>query len=186
MTRQARQSLLSKERLRKRYQPERVRILFVGEAPPASGRFFYQADSGLYRSVREAFAVALPQLREGPFLDAFRFLGCYLVDLCREPVDKMDARYRKRICAAGEARLSRRIRELNPEIIIVVVRSIESIVRRAEARAGWSGLTLGLPYPGRWHQQRNEFHRKLVPMLRVHLQMRKAKANAHDPKFEAV
>jgi len=32
----------ARERLRKRYRPSPVRILFVGESPPASGRFFYQ------------------------------------------------------------------------------------------------------------------------------------------------
>ena len=51
---------LSKERLRQRQRPRRVIILFVGEAPPASGRFFYQADSGLYRAIREAFVKAFP------------------------------------------------------------------------------------------------------------------------------
>ena len=36
------QAEAARERLRRRYRPARVRILFVGEAPPASGRFFYQ------------------------------------------------------------------------------------------------------------------------------------------------
>jgi len=57
---------LSKERLRQR--PRRVGVLFVGEAPPDSGRFFYQADSGLYRAIREAFIEAFPVLRERSFL----------------------------------------------------------------------------------------------------------------------
>ena len=178
-------SLLAKERLRKLYQPDCVRILFVGEAPPASGRFFYQADSGLYRAIEEIFVAAFPYLRQRPFLDAFQFLGCYLVDLCAEPVDKMDARSRKRICAASEVRLSQRIRKLNPEIIVALVRSIESVVRRAEARACWSGLHLDLPYPGRWHHYRKEFRRKLVPLLRAHLKARReVDQDAHGPESE--
>jgi hypothetical protein len=32
------------EALRNVYRPERVRVLFVGESPPVSGAFFYQAD----------------------------------------------------------------------------------------------------------------------------------------------
>lgn len=165
-------SLLAKERLRNLYRPDRVRILFVGEAPPASGRFFYQEDSGLYRAIRETFVAAFPYLHQPPFLDAFQSLGCYLVDLCAEPVDKMDAKSRKQICAASEVRLSQRIRQLNPEIIAVVVRSIESVVRRAEARACWRGLHFKLPYPGRWYHHREEFCRKLVPLLRAHLKPR--------------
>ena len=89
---------MARERLRRRYRPARVRILFVGEAPPASGRFFYQADSGLYRAVREAFVEAFPDVAAGDFLKAFQEMGCYLVDLCGKPVDRMAPRQRKRIC----------------------------------------------------------------------------------------
>jgi hypothetical protein len=78
-------NLRSTERLRRRFRPEKVRILFVGESPPASGRFFYQADSGLYRATRQAFLKAFPDLRERNFLESFRDLGCYLVDLCEPP-----------------------------------------------------------------------------------------------------
>jgi len=160
---------LARERLRRRHQPERVRILFVGESPPASGRFFYQADSGLYRAIRETFIEAFPNLRHRPFLESFQSLGCYLVDLCAEPVDRMEVRPRQRLCAAGEARLSKKIRQLDPQTVVVVVRSIGNVVRRAELRAGWSGVHVELPYPGRWHHYRKEFRRKLVPLLRTRL-----------------
>ena len=160
---------LVRERLRRRYRPERVKVLFVGEAPPASGRFFYQADSGLYRAIRETFIKAFPNLRDRPFLESFRSLGCYLVDLCSEPVDRMEARSRQLLCAAGETRLSKRIRQLDPETVVVVVRSIGKVVRRAELRAGWSGVHVELPYPGRWYHYRAEFRLTLVPLLRSHL-----------------
>jgi hypothetical protein len=157
---------LARERLRTHYRPDRVRILFVGESPPASGRFFYQADSGLYRAVRETFHTALPSLRKAEFLDSFCALGCYLVDLCREPVDKMTRDVRRCACCSGEARLARTIRTLRPEIIITVVRSIGENVTRAREQAAWSGPHLELPYPGRWQRARLRFSRKLVPLLR--------------------
>ena len=161
-------TLHAREQIRRQYRPRRVRILFVGEAPPASGRFFYQADSGLYRAIRDTFEAALPSLRsaDDDFLEAFRALGCYLVDLCGTPVDRMHRRLRRHICAAGEARLARRLRQLRPNIVVVLVRSIRCNVRRAEAAAGWSGVYLELPYPGRWHRFRLAFRRKLIPLLR--------------------
>jgi len=159
-------SLRSRERLRKRYRPERVRILFVGEAPPASGLFFYQANSGLYRAIRDTFLTAFPSLGKDEFLESFRALGCYLVDLCGEPVDRMNRQSRERICHAGEDRLARRLRRLRPKIIVTLVRSIESSVRRAEARAKWSGVQVALPYPGRWHHYRTVFRENLTPVLR--------------------
>jgi len=157
---------MTRERLRRRYRPARVRILFVGEAPPASGRFFYQADSGLYRAVREAFVEAFPHVATGDFLKGFQAMGCYLVDLCGKPVDRMVPRQRKRICLDGEARLARRLKHLRPKIVITVVRSISGNVKRSERRAGWLGEHIELPYPGRWHRYRRVFLQGLASVLR--------------------
>ncbi len=157
---------MARERLRRRYRPAHVRILFVGEAPPASGRFFYQADSGLYRAVREAFVEAFPDVAAGDFLKAFQEMGCYLVDLCGKPVDRMAPRQRKRICLEGEARLARRLKQLRPKIVITVVRSISSNVKRSERRAGWLGEHVELPYPGRWYRYRKVFLEDLTSVLR--------------------
>jgi hypothetical protein len=157
---------ITRERLRKHYRPDHVRILFVGESPPASGRFFYQADSGLYRAVKETFLRAFPSLKNAEFLDSFCSLGCYLVDLCGEPVDSLIQDARRHACRRGEARLAQKIRTLRPQTIVTVVRSIRTNVSRAKERAGWSGHHLELPYPGRWHRHRSKFRRLLVPFLR--------------------
>ena len=157
----------ARENLRKRYRPNRVRILFVGESPPASGRFFYQADSGLYRAVRTTFLQAFPSLRNSTeFLDSFCSLGCYLVDLCGEPVDNMSRDTRRCACRKGETRLAQEIRALHPETIVTMVRSIAANVKHVQERTGWTGRHLELPYPGRWHRHRTEFRRLLVPFLR--------------------
>jgi len=164
-------SVESRERLRRQYCPARVRLLFVGEAPPASGRFFYRADSELYRAIRDTFVTVWPSLRSSDrqFLEAFRAMGCYLLDLCAEPVDRLDPRLRHSIRRAGETRLARRLQKLRPMIVITVLRSIGCNVRRAEAAAGWSGLHVELPYPGRWHRFRIMFRRKLMRLLRTAL-----------------
>jgi len=154
-----------RERLRRRYRPDHVRILFVGEAPPVSGRFFYQGDSGLYRAVRSTFVAAFPSLLLDEFLQDFQALGCYLVDLCGQPVDHLARCARMSICFAGEVRLARTIRALCPTVMVTLVRSIRASVGRAQRMAGWAGLRLDLPYPGRWKHHRMEFQRQLVPVL---------------------
>jgi hypothetical protein len=159
-------SLQSKERLRQSFRPRKVRILFVGESPPASGRFFYQADSGLYRAIREALLKAFPDLRNADFLKSFRSLGCYLVDLCERPVDRLQPKARRKACSAGEPRLTKSLQALRPEIVIVVIRSIARNVQRSERQANWSGHHVELPYPGRWIRHRTAFVRQLVPILR--------------------
>ena len=155
----------SAERLRRSHRPARVRLLFIGESPPASGRFFYRADSGLYRAMRDAFRAVDPSIREEQFLPTFQAWGCYLVDLCAEPVDRLDTKSRRAACRAGEHLLAREIARLRPERIATVVRSIEGNVARALERARWTCPVLHLPYPGRWYRNRDVFIEMLRPVL---------------------
>jgi hypothetical protein len=158
-------SLRKREALRRKYRPDQVRILFVGEAPPVSGRFFYRGDSGLYRAVRDTFIAAFPSLRKEEFLEQFRTFGCYLVDLCGGPVDHLSRRARMDACYGGEVRLVRAIRVLRPTVVVTLVKAIRTIVERALTTAKWAGTYLELPYPGRWKHHRVEFERRLVPVL---------------------
>ena len=163
------QAANDREALRERYRPARVKLLFVGEAPPASGRFFYRANSGLYRAIQSAFIVAFPSIRSDGFLDTFQALGCYLLDLCGKPVDDLEPLKRKRICAEGEIRLATSIQLFQPETMVTVVRSILLNVERAQNFVGWTGLHVSLPYPGRWRSHRVLFEEALVPILRKEL-----------------
>src|SRR5437899_2982713 len=97
----------SRERLRRRYRPSEILLLFIGEARPASGRFFYRQDSGLYRAIRDAFCSLDPSVTDDRFLDIFQETGCYL-----------------------------RISRFQPAAIATLLRSIQNNVRRAADRAG--------------------------------------------------
>jgi hypothetical protein len=160
---------LARELLRRRYRPDEVRLLFVGESPPASGRFFYQADSGLYRAIRDTFFAAFPVLDKTDFLESFRDLGCYLIDLCQMPVDRFSGEQRRKACSDGEGGLAQTLKRLRPNITITVVRSIAANVRRAQQKADWRGTHLELPYPGRWQHHRTAFEQALTPVLRGEL-----------------
>jgi hypothetical protein len=155
-----------RERLRATFQPARLRLLFIGESAPASGRFFYQRDSGLYRAMRDALRTVDPSIDDANFLAVFQAAGCYLIDLCPEPVDDLDARLRQAACRAAEGPLSRTIARLQPPMIATLLRSIEDNVVRSAARADWHGPLLRLPYPGRWSRFRDQFVRDLAPVLR--------------------
>src|SRR5215469_2298624 len=126
-----------RERLRRWHRPARVRLLFIGESPPASGRFFYCRDSGLYRAIRDAFRIIDPTITDDGFLDLFQKSGCYLIDACARPVDYLGARSRREACLAGEPALTRKIRQLQPGAIVILLKSIGDNVRRAAVQAGW-------------------------------------------------
>jgi hypothetical protein len=155
-----------REKLRQNFRPPTVQLLFVGEAPPASGRFFYNRDSGLYRAMREAFQAAAPAITDENFLSVFQESGCYLIDACAEAVDQLDDRDRRRARVASEASLARRIQELQPPVIVVLLKSLRQNVERAAQRAGWQGRLIDVPYPGRWVRFRSEFVKAMIPELR--------------------
>lgn len=154
-----------REKLRESFRPKRIRIMFIGEAPPASGRFFYSANSGLYRAMRDAFRAVDPQINDENFLSFFRASGCYLTDLCPMPVDQLDAKTRRRARVAGEQLLSEKLILLRPEKIALVLRAIANHVVKPAKRANWRGEIIELPYPGRWHRHRVEFLEALEPKL---------------------
>jgi hypothetical protein len=165
-------NLRAREHLRLCYRPESVRFLFVGEAPPASGKFFYRADSGLYRAIRDTFMEVVPSIRNEKFLESFRLLDCYLVDLCATPVDQLSSQRRKRARLKPEARLTRIVKEISPKILITVVRSISANVKRAQMRANWTGTYYELPYPGRWKRHRLAFADQLGAILQQQIDKR--------------
>jgi hypothetical protein len=141
-------------------------LLFIGESPPASGRFFYSANSGLYRAMRAAFQIADSNVSDENFLTVFRALGCYLVDLSSEPVDRLDPPLRRAMRNDNEKLLARKIARLQPEMIAPVLRSIVRNVESAAAQANWHGQILQFPYPGRWSRHREAFIKALVPVIR--------------------
>jgi hypothetical protein len=155
-----------RERLRQHYRPHQVRLLFVGEAPPASGRFFYKANSGLYRAIQDVFTRVFPTVQNEGFLDSFCYLGCYLVDLCGTPVDRLNNKQREKARIKAEVRLSQILKDTAPKILINVVKAISINVRRALELADWRCVCIDLPYPGRWKHHRIEFERGLKAILR--------------------
>jgi hypothetical protein len=140
-------------------------MLFIGESPPASGLFFYSRDSGLYRATLAAFQEVDPAIYEENFLATFEAAGCYLIDLCGEPVDDLPPAARRAACLASERSLSRSIAQLQPVVIVTLVRSIERNVLRAASQVAWRGPYLHLPYPGRWSRLRDVFVSALVPAI---------------------
>jgi hypothetical protein len=148
------------------YRPFKVRVLFVGESPPVNGTFFYRGDSNLARYTHEAFTAEFPVGGEmSRFLTAFRDSGCYLVDLCHEPVNGMPRTRRRIARQAGIPFLGATMREAAPEIIIVVMKAIEGYVARAAAEAALNHVPRHvIPFPAQGHQR--QYVDRLTMILR--------------------
>lgn len=156
---------MTHDQLRRSYRPKQVRLLFVGESPPASGRFFYARDSGLYRAMLQTFATVDPAITDQNFLPVFQASGSYLVDLCPVPVDRLFLAQRRAARQSYEATLTRAIIRLRPKAIATLLRAIEGNVAQAIRGAKWKGTVIHLPYPGRWEHLRIQFHAQLTPVV---------------------
>lgn len=150
------------------FKPERVRVLLVGESRPAGGTFFYLENSILFQATREAFLRVRVDVEPGAFLREFMAAGCYLEDLCDHPVNRLAEREREAARAAAVPGLIHRLRGLEPDVVIVVMRAIADDVRRALSGAGLGSVPVEVvPFPRKKHRatyvrEMSEYFRRWV------------------------
>lgn len=147
------------ETLRRRYRPNDLRILFIGESRPACGTFFFAADSNLFLSTEAAFRRVYGECFQPGihFLNFFRSVGCYLEDLCLEPVNNLASTARRAAHRVAINHLANRLDGHHPHTIIVVgrSRSLCRSVGMALTEAGLQDvLRFELPFPAMSHQTR--------------------------------
>lgn len=121
-------------KLRKAYFPKKVRVLFVGEAPPGGGTFFYAGNSQVYRELKKALEVHLGN--PANFLEAFKERGYFLDDLTLEPINSIAQRKRGQALTPEVQLLAERIAEYQPELVISLLKRIRGPVAVAMRKAG--------------------------------------------------
>jgi hypothetical protein len=156
------------ERVRQRYRPPEIRLLFVGESAPAGGTFFYAQNSTLYYETRTAFATTLPTqiAATRTFLELFKGLGCYLDDLCLEPINHLEraARHQRRSDAEGS--LAQRIRGYSPLMVVAIGKTTAAPhVRAVLATPGLTKIPFRVAaFPGR-PEHKLMFHSEMDSIL---------------------
>jgi hypothetical protein len=157
------------EQLRARYRPQEIRLLLIGESPPANETFFYRGDSRLHRYTEQAFRAAQNRSFQDSeaFLTAFCAAGCFLEDLSHVPLDGQPDGARRKARIDSEAILARRLRGVRPRAIVCVMKAIERNVRRSVAYAGLEAVPFhAVPFPAQGHQKR--FVEETVPIIRTY------------------
>jgi hypothetical protein len=157
------------QNLRELYRPNKLNLLFIGESPPAGGTFFYAGNSLLFRYTRNAFSEALNQEWQdtGKFLSYFKSAGCYLEDLCLNPINGLTRPERRRQHTLGIVPLANRLSSWKnqPHAVIIIGCSIEHPVTSSLTRVNWNEKPIYiLPFPGNSHQTR--YVSELVEILK--------------------
>lgn len=160
------------ENFRRQHRPPDVRVLFIGESPPAkNSTFFYLGNSNLWKYTYEAFrnVYGTDLVHGNGFCEFFMSRGCYLEDLCLDPVNRMEKSERRRICEASVESLAKRISPFSPGAVVCVKKSIVRQVEMAMAKAELQAVPLHkLSFPSCGHQQEYvEGLAKLIKKLRA-------------------
>lgn len=152
------------EEIRQRYKPIKVRRLFVGESRPINGTFFYFENSNLYKYTKQAFEEIYSNFFD---LKSFMNDGYWLYDVCEIPVNGMSDASRRQCINDGIPQLMYAIREMEPEIVIVVKKGeLRTATRELITNLGYiDGHNLFyLSFPACGRQQ--EYKSGLVNILR--------------------
>jgi hypothetical protein len=146
---------MDRESIRRNFRPSKIRILFVGESPPANGAFFYM-DSPMTNYMAQVFAQVCGKEFQSlnDFLSFFKAEGCYLDDLSYAPVDNLPPRERRQTVDSCVGALAERMKEYKPKHVVVVLMRIEASVRRAAYIAKLQVPIHAVPFPGQGNQAR--------------------------------
>lgn len=139
------------EEKRKEYQPDKVKLLFVGESRPQQGTFFYFEDSNLFTFTKQAFQKANINFT----LDKFKELGCWLYDVCNYPVNNLSKTARNIEVQKNIPHLLNTIEKLKPDFIIIIKRGCfgDMVMREIlKIKFYHNHNTFNLPFPSCGHQ----------------------------------
>ncbi|MCP1310334.1 hypothetical protein [Paenibacillus tyrfis] len=103
------------------FQPECVKTLMIGDAPPGDGTFFFNGDSALLEQVKESFAIALGEdvpEDHWDFLHFFRSRECFLIHLCPRSINEVPEVDRERVRQQSVDRLAQQIADHRPSSIV--------------------------------------------------------------------
>ncbi|MEK7224696.1 MAG: hypothetical protein AAB221_03325 [Bacteroidota bacterium] len=121
---------------RQRFKPKKIDILFIAESPPQGGTFFYFRNSNLYSALFTAFHNVFQDITETTFLEIFKQKGCYLEDLCVNPVNGLNDFERTKARMKGVSILTKKLQIYRPKVIIILMKDIASYIDEALLKSG--------------------------------------------------
>jgi hypothetical protein len=160
--------------LRRKHQPENLRLVIVAESPPASGKYFYDPTGSPKEPLFAAIMLQLgisPATKEGG-LQALQQKGWVLVDATYQPVDKLDkgaSQDRDAVIASDYPLLLDDLASLTPDQSVPVVLIKANVCRILEPLLSKDGFTvlnggkaIYFPSNGQQTNFRNQFRAVLA------------------------
>lgn len=152
------------------YKPEKVKILFIGEAPGRADKNFYLGNNNLYRTVIVAFKELYGEFSSrDEFLAFFKSAGCFLDHIGLEHTERHDMAKRKANRQNGISSLSEKLKTYQPETVIIVMKALEKQVQQAIDLSGIQSIQnqATVSYPAGSNTNYLACVRGLVTILKV-------------------
>jgi hypothetical protein len=147
--------------LRNTYLPQELKLIFILESPPASGKYFYD-ETG--RTSEPLFNELMKALNYGPIdkkdgLSFFKSGGYFLIDSTYKPVNKLKGKERDNTILEGFNELLSDLEVINPDKstpIIIVKANVCRLLETKLLSNGFKVLNKGkaIPFPSTGQQKR--------------------------------
>lgn len=159
--------------LRKRFQPDEPRLIFIAESPPASGAYIYDPEGTVTEHLFSAMmrAMTFEPDNKGEGLGEFMRRRLFLVDATYRPVNRLKGRARDNVILEGYGELVTDLRG-NPGVervpIVLIKANVRKILEVPLLEDGFrvinDGQAVYFPCCGR----QGQFQQQLVHILRRH------------------
>jgi len=157
-------------RLRNAYIPAEIKIIFVLESPPASGRYFYNPDGPTTEALFGAMmrdVVEMTPTCKADGLKEFAARGYFLVDATYTPVNRLSDKEKEATTLCDFEALVADLRQYaKPETSIVLVKA--NVCRLLEPKLqerDFNVLNRGIMIPFPSTGQQSKFHQRIRQVL---------------------
>jgi len=160
-------------KLREKYLPKKIRVVFILESPPVSGSYFYnpngEVTEPLFRAMMECVLQIEPSTKhEG--LEKFMKSGYILVDATYTPVNYLSNTQRNKVILSSYPLLIKDLRRLFNDRkvkIILVKANVCRLLEKDLLNDGFNVLNKGLMIPSPASGQQNRFCTKIKKLIRT-------------------
>jgi len=157
-------------KLRNKHLPEELKLIFVLESPPASGKYFYdksgKTSESLFNELMKALSYIPSDKKDG--LEFFKNKGFFLVDATYKPVNKLKGIERNHTILSDFDNLVADLKNLNSDKRVSLILIKANICRLLEAKLQSEGFyvlneSAVIPFPSTGQQKK--FHIEINKLL---------------------
>ena len=156
--------------LRNKHLPEELKLIFILESPPASGKYFYnetgKTSEPLFNELMKAINFKPANKKDG--LTFFKSRGFFLVDATYKPVNKLTVKERKDTIISDFNNLVSDLENIcsgNKVPMVLVKANVCRLLEKDLLSKGFNVINRGIviPFPSSGQQKR--FHTEIKKIL---------------------